>query len=156
MKAALSCLIALILIRDALAQTASDENRVREVVKSFYADFNSHGWTHAMNYTTEDWAHINPLGGWTRGREAVLKELEEVHSTFLKGVSDTIQEMAVKFASANVAVVTVISRMSTFITPDGTKHENEQHIRTFVLVWRNDHWMIMQDQNTAVARPKAI
>ena len=156
MKAALSCLSALILIPigDAFAQTANEENRVREVVKSFYADFNSHAWTRAINYTTEDWAHINPLGGWTRGRDAVLKELEEVHSTFLKGVSDTIEEMAVKFASANVAVVTVTSRMSTFITPDGTKHENEQHIRTFVLVQRNEHWMIMQDQNTAVAHPK--
>jgi uncharacterized protein (TIGR02246 family) len=108
-----------------------------------------------VNYTTEDWAHINPVGGWTRGRDAVLKELEEVHSTFLKGVSDTIQEMAVKFATPDVAVVTVTSQMSTFITPDGIKHENELHIRTFVLVWRNEHWMIMQDQNTAVARPKA-
>jgi uncharacterized protein (TIGR02246 family) len=124
-------------------------------VKSFYADFNSHAWRRAVNYTTEDWAHINPLGGWARGRDAVLKELEEVHSTFLKGVSDTVEEMAVKFASADVAVVTVTSRMSTFITPDGTKHENEQHIRTFVLVRRNEHWMIMQDQNTTVTRPKA-
>ena len=72
MKDALSCLIALILIRDALAQTASKESGVREVVTSFYADFNSHEWTRTVNYTTEDWTHINPLGGWTRGREAVL------------------------------------------------------------------------------------
>lgn len=154
MKTALSSLIALMLIADALAETASEEDRVRDVVKSFYADFNSHGWTHAVNYTTDDWVHINPLGGSTRGRDAVLKELEEVHSTFLKGVSDTIQEMAVRFASSDVAIVTVTSQMSTFTTPDGTEHENEQHIRTFVLVRRNDRWRIMQDQNTAVARPK--
>jgi uncharacterized protein (TIGR02246 family) len=85
----------------------------------------------------------------------LLKELEEVHSTFLKGVSDTIEGMAVRFASADVAVVTVVSRMSTFTTPDGAKHENEQHIRTFVLVRRNERWRIIQDQNTAVAPPKA-
>lgn len=85
----------------------------------------------------------------------MLRELEEVHSTFLKGVSDTIEEMAVRFASADVAVATVTSRMSTFTMPDGVRHENEQHIRTFVVVQRNDHWLIMQDQNTAVARPKA-
>ena len=88
-------LVSLALMKHALAQTASEENRVREVVQSFYADFNSHGWMHAANYTTEDWVHINPLGGWTRGRDAVLKELEHVHSTFLKGVSDTIQDLAV-------------------------------------------------------------
>jgi uncharacterized protein (TIGR02246 family) len=155
MKTALFSLIALMLMGEALAQTASEENRVREVVRSFYADFNSHVWTHAVNYTTEDWTHINPLGGWTRGRDAVLKELEEVHSTFLKGVSDTIKEMDVRFASRNVAVVTVTSQMSTFTTPDGTMHENEQHIRTFALVRHNEQWMIMHDQNTAVARPKA-
>lgn len=154
MKNALFSLIALILIGDAVAQTTSEEDRVRDVVKSFYADFNSHGWRHAKNYTTDDWVHINPLGGSTRGRNAVLKELEEVHSTFLKGVSDTIEEMRVTFATAEVAVVTVTSRMSTFTTTDGAKHENEQHIRTFVLVRRNNNWKIMQDQNTAVSRPK--
>jgi uncharacterized protein (TIGR02246 family) len=154
MKTALSTVIALIVIGNAVAQTTSEENRVREVVKSFYADFNSHGWTHAANYTTDDWVHINPLGGSTRGRDAVLKELEEVHSSFLRGVSDTIEQMTVTFATPEVAVVTVTSRMSTFTTPDGTKHENEQHIRTFVLVRRNELWLIMQDQNTAVARPK--
>ena len=53
-----------------------------------------------------------------------------------------------KFASPEVAVATVTSKMSTFTTPDGTKHENEEHIRTFILVRRNDRWMIMQDQNT--------
>jgi uncharacterized protein (TIGR02246 family) len=155
MKTALSILIALMLAGEAFAETAVEEKRVREVVQSFYAGFNSHGWAHAADYTTEDWNHINPGGGWTRGRAAVLKELEEVHSTFLKGVSDTIEEMAVRFASADVAVVTVTSRMSTFTTPDGVRHENEQHIRTFVVVQRNDHWLIMQDQNTVVARPKA-
>jgi uncharacterized protein (TIGR02246 family) len=154
MKTKLSVMIALMLACETFAETPAEEKRVREVVQSFYADFNSHGWAHAVNYTTEDWVHINPLGGRSRGRDAVLKELEEVHSTFLKGVSDTIEEMAVTFAGANVAVATVASRMSTFTTPDGTKHENEQHIRTFVLVRRNERWMIMQDQNTAVARPK--
>ncbi len=154
MKIVLVSLITIILMKDALAQTANEENKVREVVESFYADFNSHGWVHAVNYTTKDWVHINPLGGCTRGRDAVLKELEEVHSTFLKGVSDTIQRMAVRFVTADVAIVTVTSQMTTFITPDGTRHENEEHIRTFVLVRRNDHWMITQDQNTAFVRPK--
>jgi uncharacterized protein (TIGR02246 family) len=154
MKATLSILIALFLTGEAFAETP-EEKPVRGVVHSFYAAFNSHGWTHAADYTTQDWNHINPGGGLTRGRAAVLKELEEVHSTFLKGVSDTIEEMTVRFATAGVAVVTVTSRMSAFTMPDGVRHENEQHIRTFVVVQRNDRWLIMQDQNTAVARPKA-
>jgi len=154
MKTALFNFLALLLVWAAFGEQQTDEQQVRAVVQSFYTAFNSHGWKDATAFTTEDWNHINPLGGWTRGRAAVLKELEEVHGTFLKGVSDTIEDMAIRFASPDAAVVTVTSRMSTFTTPDGTRHENEQHIRTFVVVRRDGHWLIMQDQNTAVERPK--
>ena len=135
-----------------VARTSSKEKQVRQAVKSFYDAFNSHGFERASEYTTEDWNHINPYGGRTRGREAVLKELKEVHSTFLKAVSDTIEDMDVRFAAPNLAVVTVTSRMSTFTTPDGVRHENERHIRTFVVVNRNGRWLIMQDQNTTIGR----
>jgi uncharacterized protein (TIGR02246 family) len=73
-----------------------------------------------------------------------------VHSTFLKGVSDTVEDMSVRFAAPDVAVVTVTSRMSTFTTPDRVRHENERHIRTFVVVKRSDRWLIMLDQNTVI------
>lgn len=136
----------------AIAQTTSGEKQVRQAVQSFYAAFNAHGFVRAAEYTTEDWNHINPFGGRTRGRMAVLKELNEVHSTFLKGVSDTIEEMDVRFATPDVAVVTVTSRMSTYTTPDGAKHENERHIRTFAVVRRSGRWLIMQDQNTIIGR----
>lgn len=148
MKIMLSVVICLVFTVGALAQTSSKEKQVRQAVESFYAAFNSHGFGRAAEYTTEDWTHINPLGGWTRGREAVLKELKEVHSTFLKGVSDTVEEMSVRFATPEVAVVTVPSRVSTYTTPDGTRHENERQIRTFVVVKRHGRWLIMQDQNT--------
>ena len=117
-------------------------------MQSFYDAFNSHDFGRVQEFTTEDWNHINPLGGWTRGRDAVLKELKAVHSTFLKGVSDTVEQMSIRFAAADVAVVTVASGVSTFTTPDGEKHENEQPIRTFVVVRRGGRWLIMQDQNT--------
>jgi uncharacterized protein (TIGR02246 family) len=136
----------------AVAQTHNREKQVRQAVQSFYDAFNAHGFKRAAEYTTEDWNHINPFGGRTRGRAPVLKELNEVHSTFLKGVSDTVEDMDVRFANPDVAVVTVASRMSTFTTPDGVKRENERHIRTFVVVKRSGRWLIMQDQNTLIAR----
>jgi uncharacterized protein (TIGR02246 family) len=151
MKVLLCAAITLVFAVEVIAQ-ASEDKRVRQAVEAFYAAFNAHGFDRAKDYTTEDWYHINPLGGWTRGREAVLKELQEVHSTFLKGVSDTIEEMNVRFATPDVAVVTVTSQMSTFTTPDGVTHENEKHIRTFVVVKRSNRWLIMQDQNTTVGR----
>src|SRR2546426_896445 len=104
------------------AQTPGAEATVRQAVQAFYAAF-SHRFDRAADFTTDDWNHINPLGGRTRGRADVLKELAEVHGTFLKGVSDTVERMDVRFANADVAVATVTSRVSTFTTPDGVKHE---------------------------------
>ena len=99
-------------------------------------------------------SHINPFGGRTSGREAVLEDLKQVHSTFLKGVSDTIEAMDVRFATRDVAVVTATSRMSTYPTPDGVRRENQRNIRTFVVVKRSNRWLIMQDQNTAIVSLK--
>jgi uncharacterized protein (TIGR02246 family) len=136
-----------------LAQTPGREASVRHTVQAFYAAFNSHGFSHAADFTTADWNHINPYGGRTHGRAEVLRELHEVHSTFLNGVSDNIEKLDVRFASNDAAIATVTSRMSTFTSPDGTRHVNEQHIRTFVLAKRGPRWLIMQDQNTVVSPP---
>lgn len=148
MRVLLHTVISLVLAAGAHAETPDNQKKAGQAVRSFYDAFNAHSFESAENYTTEDWNHINPSGGWTRGREAVLKELHQVHSTFLKGVSDTIDDVNVRLATPDVAVVTVTSRMSTFTTPDGVRHENERHIKTFIVVKRTGRWLIMQDQNT--------
>ena len=79
-----------------------------------------------------------------------MKEVREVHKSFLKGTTDTIEKMDVRFASSDVAVGTVVSVMSPFTSPDGVKHGMERHIRTFVVVKRDDGWRIIQDQNTTI------
>jgi uncharacterized protein (TIGR02246 family) len=128
--------------------TITQETRVRKAVQSFYDAFNTHDFSRIPDFITEDWVHINPFGGWTRGRETVLNELQEVHATFLKDVTDTPEEMEVRFAAKDTAVVTVPSKMSPHTTPDGVRRENQKQIRTFILVKRANRWFIMQDQNT--------
>ena len=142
--------IALYPVSETRAQSPDTEIQVRRTVESFYAAFNSHQFDHATDFTTEDWNHINPNGGWTRGREAVLRELRAVHTGFLKGVSDTIENMTVRFASPDVAIAVVTSRVGTYYMPDGSKHENERQLRTFIVVRRGDQWRITQDQNTRI------
>ena len=78
----------------------------------------------------------------------MLAALKQTHSTFLKGVTDTPEQIVVRFATADVAIVTVRSRTTTFTTPDGVTHENEGRVRTFVIVKRANRWLILQDQNT--------
>ena len=127
----------------------NEEKKIRQVVESFYDAFNSHDFESAHEFTTGDWIHINPLGGWSAGRETVLNELKEVHSTFLKGVIDKIEDISVRFANPEVAIVMVPSVLSgRFTTPDGVIHENDRQIRTFVVVKVDNKWRIMHDHNT--------
>ena len=153
MKSLIVAFVVLVMPVAVPAQTPSSETSVRHTVQAFYAAFNSHGFSHAADFTTDDWSHINPYGGRTHGRAEVLKELHQVHGSFLSGVSDNIEKLDVRFASKDAAVATVVSRMSTFTSPDGVRHSNEQHIRTFVLTRRGTRWLIMQDQNTVVMPP---
>jgi uncharacterized protein (TIGR02246 family) len=133
-----------------LTQNEDPRIAVQRAVEAFYAAFDS-GFTGDCDFSTEDWNHINPAGGWTRGREAALREVREVHTTFLKGVTDTIEELSVRFAGDDAAVATVISQMSPFTMPGGVRRENLRNIRTFVVVKREGRWKIMQDQNTVIA-----
>jgi uncharacterized protein (TIGR02246 family) len=129
----------------------SDEREaaVRIAIQAFYRAFDD-GFVGPADYATEDWNHVNPYGGRDRDREATLKSVREVHKTFLKGTTDTIENMDIRFATQDVAVGTVTSIMSPFTSPDGVKHGAERHIRTFVVVKRSGRWLIMQDHNTTV------
>jgi uncharacterized protein (TIGR02246 family) len=140
-----------VLVHPAQAQE-SPEQEIRRAISSFFQAFNSHDFARATEFTTADWAHINPLGGWTRGQDSVLAELREVHGSFLKGVTDTPDTMVVRLMGATSAVVTVPSHLSAYLTPDGTRHERERQIRTFVLIKQGQRWRIIQDQNTIISR----
>ena len=125
------------------------EQAVRTAIQAFYKAFDD-GFVAPADYATKDWNHINPLGGRDRSREATLRTVRGVHQTFLKGTTDTIENMDIRFAADDVAVGTVTSILSPFTSPDGVKHRAEQYIRTFVVVRRDGRWLIMQDHNTRV------
>lgn len=128
---------------------ADDEANVRTAIQAFYKGFDE-GFAGPVNFAAEDWNHINPNGGRTRGLDATLKKVRSVHQSFLKGTTDKVEDMDIRFASPSVAIGTVTSISSPFTMPDGTKHGIERHIRTFVLVKRGVGWLIMQDQNTTI------
>jgi len=144
----------LVLSLAASGVTYADDNvaEVRTTILMFYKNFNE-GFSGPADYATEDWNHINPNGGRTQGRDATVKRLREVHQTFLKGAKETVESMDVRFAADGVAVGTVISVSTPFVSPDGTKHDVQRGIRTFVIVKRGSRWLIMQDHNTTVAAP---
>jgi uncharacterized protein (TIGR02246 family) len=144
--------IALILIAALAPLSDVREAEVRTAIHAFYRAFNE-GFAGPADYATEDWNTSILLWGRDRGREATLKTVREAHQSFLKGTTDTIESMDIRFASLDVAVGTVPSVMSAFMSPDGVKQCPERHIRTFVVVKRGGRWRIMQDQNTTIVEP---
>jgi len=143
--------LGLLLIVPGAIPSDDQEPAVRTAIRAFYKAFDD-GFVAPADYATEDWNHINPYGGRDRGREATLRTVRGVHQTFLKGTTDTIENIDIRFAAEDVAVGTVSSTLSPFTSPDGVKHGAEQYIRTFVVVKRGGRWLIMQDHNTRVVR----
>jgi hypothetical protein len=136
--------------------SAEDARRaaVLKPVMEFYRAFNE-GFGKPAGFATDDWNHINPGGGRTRGCEAVLAEVRAVHRSFLKGVTDTPLDSDVRFAGRDAAVVTVTSVMSPYAMPGAPRVTGERHIRTFVVVRQGPEWKVMQDHNTTIAPPPA-
>lgn len=133
-------------------QSNQDREAVEKIVRVFQEDFNDGGFNNAVNYTTDDWVHINPGGGIDTGRNNVLKTVRTVHQSFLKGVTMKIEKMDTRFITKDVAIADVVHVMDTYITPGGDRHENERQIKTYVLVKKNGKWLLAQDQNTIVSQ----
>jgi uncharacterized protein (TIGR02246 family) len=115
-------------------QSSQDQEAVKKVVIAFQEDFNDGSFKNAAAYSTTDWEHINPGGGIDKGRDSVLKTVRAVHQTFLKGVTMRIESMDIRFITPDVAIADVIHKVDNYTTPDGDKHENERHIKTYVVV----------------------
>ena len=131
-------------------QSVKDKEAVKNVVIAFQEDFNDGSFKNAAVYSTIDWEHINPGGGIDKGRDSVLKTVRAVHQTFLKGVTMRIESMDIRFITPDVAIADVIHKVDNYITPDGVKHENERHIKTYVVVKKKGKWLLTQDHNTVI------
>ena len=134
-----------------IGQNSRNEKLVKIVVLAFQDDFNEGAFKNAEFYTTKDWEHINPGGGITKGREAVLKEVRAVHQTFLKGVSLTIESITIRFLTPTVAIADVVHKSSDYELPQGVKHQNERQQKTYIIVKRQNKWLLTLDQNTVIA-----
>jgi len=134
----------------ARGQNSRDKEAVKKVVIDFQDDFNEGSFKNAETYSTSDWRHINPGGGIDKGRDSVLLTVRAVHLTFLKGVTMRIESIDIRFPTTNVAIADVIHQVDNYTTPDGVKHENERHIKTYVVVKKSGKWLLTQDHNTVI------
>lgn len=150
MNKILALTIATLVSITGLAQTTADTISVRKTIIAFQDDFNDGSFNNTANYATDDWVHIAPNGGIGRGREALAKELRSIHQSFLKGVTMTLENINIRFITPDVALVDVIHKVSTYVTPDGVKHENERQMKSYAVVMQNGKWLMSLDHNTII------
>jgi uncharacterized protein (TIGR02246 family) len=143
-------LLAAFLSSSSFGQNSHDERLVKNVVLAYQDDYNDGRFKNVDSYTTEDWEHINPIGGITIGRDEVLKELLPLCQTILKGVSLTVESSTIRFVSPTVAIANVVHKCSDYEFPSGVKHHNERHMKTYIIVKKRDRWLLTLDQNTII------
>jgi len=132
------------------SQSPVDSQMIKKIVNAFQEDFNEGSFKNAEGYTSTGWIHINPLGGIDKGRDNVLKVVRSVHQGFLKGVTMKIESMNIRFITPDVAVADVIHKIDNYTTPDGIQHNNERHIKTYIIVKEKGKWLLTQDNNTII------
>ena len=132
-------------------EDSEQRSAVEATIRAFYTAFDN-GFVGPPDFATDDWVHINPFGGIDWGLEATLSTVREVHKGMLKGVTDTPENIEIRFVTPNVAVGTVTSTMSEWTGSDGQVRPSSAQVRTFVIVARNGKWLITQDQNTFARR----
>ena len=133
-----------------LGQNSQNEQLVKNVVLAYQDDYNDGGFKNVETYTTKDWEHINPIGGITIGRDEVMKELRPLCQTILKGVTLTVESIAIEFLSPTVAIAKVVHKCSDYEFPQGVKHQNERHMKTYIIIKRESKWLLTLDQNTII------
>ena len=150
MKVYLLIFYTLIFSNTSFGQNSKDEQLVKNVVLAYQDDYNDGRFKNVESYTTEDWEHINPIGGITKGRDSVMSELRPLCQTILKGVTMTVESMTVRFLSPTVAMANVVHRCSDYEFPQGVKHQNERHMKTYIIVKKEGNWLLTLDQNTII------
>ena len=150
MKTALLLLFFSVISLVSRGQSKQEEVLVQRVISAFEKDFNEGSFKNAAAYTTADWVHMNPGGGISRGREAVLQEVRSVHQAFLKGVSMQTESIRIRFITPQVAIGEVIHQMSPYELPKGVRHDKERQLKTYVVVKQEGKWLLSHDQNTII------
>src|ERR1700722_6255617 len=142
--------LTLLFSNTSFGQSSKDEQLVKNVVLAYQDDYNDGGFKNVETYTTINWEHINPIGGITKGRDEVMKELRPLCQTILKGVTLTVESDTVRFLSPTVAIAKVVHKCSDYEFPQGVKHQKERHMKPYIIVKKQSKWLLTLDQNTII------
>jgi hypothetical protein len=121
---------------------------VNAVVSEFWSSYDS-GFTDEATFATDDWSYVAADGAWASGRESVLAQARKAHEGALSGVTASVEDSVVQFATSGVAVVTVTSTLRPAAVAGS-------RLRTsFVAVNEAGRWLMTDTQDTYIQADSA-
>ena len=152
MRQTFMLLILLVTYHLASAQgNASDSIAIGKQVDAFFTSWNNHDFNDMKNYIAEDCDFINTSGMHWKGREDIQFAHNKIHEQIFKDKGLKKVAVGIRFLTGNVATVYVQMHLEgDLVTPDGSKRAAPSALATFVLLKKNEVWLITSVENVFI------
>lgn len=135
----------------AVVNGATDEQRVRDVLRSFDEAFNRHDADAVAALYTDDAEFVNVAGMWWRGRAEIKRGTAFVLTNIFQNTRLQTDSVSVRFPTHDTALAVVTQHtVGSFVLPDGTRIASTNNLLTYFLVKRKGRWLIAGGQNTEI------
>ncbi len=131
----------------ALAQVATDEAAIRELVARWEQAWNRHDMKQLFSLVTDDADFVNVGARHWKGRQQIEKEHTSRLGQFRESVWST-KTVNVQFLKPDVALVHIDWTLRGDKNPDGTPRPPRGGVFTWVVVEQSSGWLIRAAQNT--------
>jgi uncharacterized protein (TIGR02246 family) len=108
------------------------------------------------NYVDDNCDFVNVAGMHWKGREDIQYATTKNHEKIFKDKPLTKLSVSTRFLTDDVAIAHVLMHLEgTLITPDGAIKEQPEALATFVLLKKNETWLITAVENVFVDKAAA-
>ena len=123
---------------------------VTRVVHAFAETWNRHDMNAFTDLFAEDAEFVNVVGIWWKGRSEIKAAHEFTHQTMFKSSRLSIQEVAVRLPSPDIAISRCRWTLEGHVSPEGGALPSRSGILVNTLQKIDGAWRIIDSQNTDI------
>ena len=128
----------------------SEAAEVTRVVDDFAETWNRHDMNAFAELFAEDAEFVNVVGLWGKGRLEIKEAHEFTHRTMFKNSRLSVQEVAARFPSPDIAIARCRWTLEGHVTPEGGALPARKGILVNTLQRIGGVWRIIDSQNTDI------